>query len=1343
MKLTFFEKDLFDRDAYEKPTISINSQDTNQRELVKKITTPLSEGSFVSGEKNKKIRTIRIPAEYLDFFVDGSKSTGSFKHIKLTSGEPEIVSRTTAPQVTKSINVSFDVNANLRALAEEQQTAQVQIRQLTYEPFLVFKLGRFVTIEFAKGFSDALSSIRQYTSATASRVVSVYQAFRDFISSRNTSGFFNREVGTTLFNNTTPADALPKQILAKEETTQLTPTVHTVTATHRYPGLLGTYSEQQHWRVSGAIKNTFSVRDYCLRGGPANADIIMPVRQTAQYEGLTAEWVSVDDDGNVTNRGNAVSQQLQNLIPRTLTFRDFQVTINSSFQDMDVTRTGSLGEEFRYHYWVYSATAVITINGFNNFFGLLRDGQSVGGFNTQVGTYGGDNFSYTWSLPSIIPEPGIYSYGNPGLFNPDNIFGRAGDTYSATPRTAVTLETPNPSGTFAKASRYISRTNITPSPYGIAYFSQPSGQPVAIDTSASKITKAILDDRLREDATGMLSEFAISANSDLRPDNQALFGSVESSQFREQITPERYVPAIKASDFTSPTGKVTPQDLGLADNSVSINNELQRNVNTSVITPVNNSVSPVIETGGQIGHKTYYYRILRALNLQGVPLLTQVNETSGTQPGTNELRTLFPVDIGSVGNNSYQIVNIDFTNNEVYISKNNGASGIEDRELLALSVEDEDGRVREIPLVPTTGGVRAVLRHGTYNNLPVSIYENRQITNYFRPMFMQSISSHLITFNGVSVPLLTALALTGHTISQFRSLFSTQTRRLRFLIVGGVGSEETTSQDLLDNVNKSFPHIRLNNILYNTEENRIYLVLARGENSPVPDKSYFSSVKINRRSFNFSSSRYNAYTNPETSPYGSKVAEYSWSYPTNLLGTEQTIPIQFRKSGTSTTNAIDISRLVRKATVNTKDKKEYTEIINNLFVKDIGFTSTSFYIEFSGDIPTNRFQSIALKSQDNNEYITRQLLTTDATVTEDSGKTKFTWNDKPEFAILSYNKQYTIEMISGANAKEKRLFIPIQSKDNFHFVNNYKQTSGNISFNLQRSTFTDNLSKSFVAMALLKESDSSNISGGWYNSNRFIYDTDRKTFTLANSDIIDSPATGTKVLLSFQIHDRDLTEITLLKLTDIFFDTIICLDTNINDLNLLDNNGNPLAHPSDYETIKEVTEDGLRHIFLKLKQPITTKELKLLVRRTSDDANEIRINRMLVLKSIGCFSQYPEVTVNTNQSKTDESSAINTSHITSKPLSINYTLAFPPLTKEKDLSLAQDLFTRASEYNEFLIWVSGGDIAPKIKNLIGYRFIDIVKSLATNDFSVHYVDGRFSSGVDFTIETKQTARINI
>ena len=1298
MKLTFFEKDLFDRDAYEKPTISVNSQDTNQRELVKKIATPLSEGAFVSVEKNKSIRTIRIPAEYLDFFVDGSKSTGSFKHIKLTSGEPEIVSRTTAPQVTKPINVSFDVNARLRALEEDEPVTELQLNRLTYEPILSFRLGRAITIIFSRGLGDL-------------------RRLGNFLRGVYSSGFLGISRALTSFSQRTRESDMPSSLITKEYTNAIGGSITQGQVVRNlrlreYPGLRLPVREYQYWKVTGTIKNTIDVRDFALRGRSSSASIVCPVHHTLTYENPTVQWSNADG----TPRNDIRSVYAESLFPSNVSSGSFYVSVNSTYRYTYMGRNvitdpsgnpayqyltstnitsfrpaGDIGSRLEVYYaYVYSYVIQIQLRGYDSFFNLLRSGFSFANYFNQIrGAYGGGTLSVNFKN-----------------------FGVRNEILDNLTSIQATLSIINPTGSARKNSHY-----ILGQASDIGFYQRGDlDPPTKRRLDAIQLSRGLsLVDTIRSEVNSI---------------SQNYLGS------RPPISIYEARPFV-SSDFTSPTGRLTNSDLGFENNSVQINNVNQSN--SISISPLNYpSSSTTNQDGSQ--YKNYFYRIVSGLNVNNARLITQDNFSDNTAPGTSELKSQLPINLETQGTDTYQIVDIDFNRNRISIMKNYGRDTINTniRELTALSIEGTDGRVREVQLSSPT--------RGTFNNLPVVKYRSSVIVNYFRPVFNSSIRRYLANLNGVELPRFTAfIRYMNSSRDTLFNLLSTTLNRLRFILTAGTQSvtPDEATQDLLEDVNKSFPHVRLTHILYNTEENRIYLVLARSENSPVPDKRYFSSVKINRRSFNFSSSRYNAYTNPETSPYGSKVAEYSWSYPTNLLGTEQTIPIQFRKSGTSTTNAIDISRLVRKATVNTKDKKEYTEIINNLFVKDIGFTSTSFYIEFSGDIPTTRFQSIALKSQDNNEYITRQLLTTDATVTEDSGKTKFTWNDKPEFAILSYNKQYTIEMISGANAKEKRLFIPIQSKDNFHFVNNYKQTSGNISFNLQRSTFTDNLSKSFVAMALLKESDNSVISGGWYNSNRFIYDTDRKTFTLENSNIIDSPATGTKVLLSFQIQDRDLTEITLLKLTDIFFDTIICLDTNINDLNLLDNNGNPLAHPSDYETIKEVTEDGLRHIFLKLKQPITTKELKLLVRRTSDDANEIRINRMLVLKSIGCFSQYPEVTVNTNQSKTDESSAINTSHITSKPLSINYTLAFPPLTKEKDLSLAQDLFTRASEYNEFLIWVSGGDIAPKIKNLIGYRFIDIVKSLATNDFSVHYVDGRFSSGVDFTIETKQTARINI
>ena len=635
-------------------------------------------------------------------------------------------------------------------------------------------------------------------------------------------------------------------------------------------------------------------------------------------------------------------------------------------------------------------------------------------------------------------------------------------------------------------------------------------------------------------------------------------------------------------------------------------------------------------------------------------------------------------------------------------------------------------------------------RSSRFNNIQVYYYRNEDLVNLFRPVFSNTITRVLSIFNGVSLPTIRNFIDNRLlSIGVIRNLFTSQTKQLKFFIASGqvlsTETETNQNQDLLESKSQAFPHIRLNNILYNTEQNRLYLILSRGENSPVPDKNYFSSVKINNRSFNFGSSRYNAYNNPSTSPYGIKGAEYSWSYGTNLL-TAGTIPIEFKKSGTSVTNSIDESRLVRKSTINTKDKKVFTDIISSLWLQDVGFTSTSFYIEFKGSISNTNFQTIALKNSENTDYITRQLLLSEATRTESQGNTKFTWNDKPEFAILNYNKEYTIEIIKGANIQRKQLFIPIQNKDNFDFVNNYKQTAGQISFELQRNHFKEDITNSFIAFGLLKESDNRVISGAWFNNNQFTYDNE---FSISNNTIPELPSVNEKVLLSFQIEDRPATEISLIKLTDIFADTFVILDTNINDLGFYDIDNNPLAHPSEFEEIKEVKEGDLRHCFIKLKQPITTKQLNLVVRKTSDDTNTIKINRLLVLKKIGQFSQFPKVQVNTSTNKRGVVSAINTSHITSKPLSLNYNFQFPPLDKLNDLKLAQDLFTRTNEYNEFIVWLSGGDIAPKITDLVGYRFIDLVKSLAINDFQVKYVDDRFSSGIDFSLDTRQVSTLNI
>ena len=344
-------------------------------------------------------------------------------------------------------------------------------------------------------------------------------------------------------------------------------------------------------------------------------------------------------------------------------------------------------------------------------------------------------------------------------------------------------------------------------------------------------------------------------------------------------------------DFTSPTGRLTNTDLGFENNSVQINNVNQSN--RISISPLNYPRSATTNQDGS-QYKNYFYRIVSGLNVNNARLITQDNFSDNTAPGTSELKSQLPINLISQGDDTYQIVDIDFNRNRISIMKNYGRDTINTniRELTALSIEGTDGRVREVQLSSPT--------RETFNNLPVVTYRSSVIVNYFRPVFNSAIRRYLANLNGVELPRFTAfIRYINSSRDNLFNLLSTTLNRLRFILTAGTQSvtPEDTIQDLLESKSQAFPHIRLNNILYNTEENRLYLVLARGENSPVPDKNYFSSVKINNRSFNFSSSRYNAYNNPSTSPYGIKGAEYSWSYSSNLLGTAQTIPIEFKKSG--------------------------------------------------------------------------------------------------------------------------------------------------------------------------------------------------------------------------------------------------------------------------------------------------------------------------------------------------------------------------------------------------------------------------------------------------------------
>ncbi len=119
------------------------------------------------------------------------------------------------------------------------------------------------------------------------------------------------------------------------------------------------------------------------------------------------------------------------------------------------------------------------------------------------------------------------------------------------------------------------------------------------------------------------------------------------------------------------------------------------------------------------------------------------------------------------------------------------------------------------------------------------------------------------------------------------------------------------------------------------------------------------------------------------------------------------------------------------------------------------------------------------------------------------------------------------------------------------------------------------------------------------------------------------------------------------------------------------------------------------------------------------------------MKKIGEFSQYPFIRPSVTNSKQVNRSLFNKSHVRSQPDSIDYNMTFPALANEDDIMLAQDLFSRSSDYDEFLVWATTGEVPDKTKEIKGFRFKDIIKSLTVNEFNYEYKDGRFSSGVQF------------
>ena len=375
--------------------------------------------------------------------------------------------------------------------------------------------------------------------------------------------------------------------------------------------------------------------------------------------------------------------------------------------------------------------------------------------------------------------------------------------------------------------------------------------------------------------------------------------------------------------------------------------------------------------------------------------------------------------------------------------------------------------------------------------------------------------------------------------------------------------EEINPQDarlsLISSPSRDFPFVNLIDLSYNTRTDRIYLALSRNsENAPIPSKDFFDSIKVRNTTLNFADSTSRTFSDPdsESNPYRVKAREYSWSLPSSPIPSNSVrFPITLVKQGVSKASQYESNRMITKSTIESREDNEYPNVVNGFSIKSIDYTSTSLTIVFN-DSNLTSISSIAIKDKENEVYITRQLLPSDATIT---GNALLWEDDFPEFKELQLNKEYNIEIITNASETENRFFVPNPSGD-YHYLKDLTKTGTEFSFNLVSNGSEALESNSFNTFRLENE-DGSQLTPHTqrHNLSEDSIDSRERKYTLQTTDL-SSLATG-NYQISIETEDRDDIDLTFLQLTDFCFDTIVILDTNLEDVTIKDVLNNEVNPP--------------------------------------------------------------------------------------------------------------------------------------------------------------------------------------
>ena len=1246
MKIKFFEKNIFDPTAREKPTIRTNDK---VKTGLGNITSDYKK-QYKSEPLERQIRQIKIPIENLKFYTDGSKFMGTFKKVDITSGEPEIISSVETAGRTKRINVELSTQITPEMQDEETSSDTQFIREpKLFNPACFINIGNFFK-RFSDGWSDLNSYINAYSSNDSFQRVSKFRAFWDFMRSSLRQQLYHPDIYVR--NLQLQTKTLPPEIGSLSDISDNEVTLDAVDDRNqraipveiKYGILKNTITDIQYWKYSGKIKNEYSIKDFSLYGYGGSAKVITPLRHKVSMENAKATQVKQNGDP----LDNGFSEFMNNYAPINLQTTDFVFT--------------PWGSSPSYGF-------IITLSAkYNNFLNNYK------------------------SLYSIFND----------VFQPYFLRWTRNDIRYLT---LVALDQVN--SVFIDIT-YVRGFGSTISQHGI------NQAQTSLNSELSALSEQI-EILLRESA----------------PDNI------------QPVFPVNRLPG-RSKNLTLSDGSI---GLAPAENRVLLNGDYVTNRGKTRETPPTGTPWSPGEDMQSIERTEFFtFATLSLTRGKMRPAGADISETALQ----NFKDDILPIGLSPPGDNSYQIVDMDELGDFIFI-KNNGLEKINRNEIQSLIIKyldnsqdtarfGSDGRQVDWNTQEDIG----------WQLMIASLF--RALKYDFANQLLRSSRSGADAINSPDLGIFTRFYNANrNNLENLRRIFTSKRTIFSLELLTTFVDLNIEDRNLLQTITRSdWPWVKLSALNYKQPEEgqtqgKIVMFLTRAEEAPVPNRNYFDSVQIAGRPLSFSTAEYQDYLNKDDSDneYKQRGAEYKWPANKNFLSEESTVPLIFKKAGTSRTLGTRSSDLVRKSTVKTVEKKVFPRFLAGLKVIDFDFDSTKFEITFEGNIAATRFQAISVKSPEG-VFITRELRPTGTgfTRTQVGNNTNFKWENIPDFFNLKNNKEYVFEITAGANNEELKLFIPRPGLPGFHFVEDLKIQDNDLDFTLRKFGSFD-ISSQFINVSIQNPNGTDFIAAQDEQDGEYETDLDADLDNQIDYSFKNAAqgkralVSGDKFNLVFTVQDLPSFELSIVKLTDIYIDTVVILNTNLDDVFLIDQLDQDLIHPSDVNIFKSEIENGLRHIVLFLKQPITAKNINLINRRLAGSSKSREIGQILLLKKIGEFSQFGDVSPKVNQSKVTTRTQIGNSHVISRQKAINYNINMPALSKQADWELAQDIFSRAADYNEFLIWVSGGDIVKNRENVNGFRFVDIVKSLTMNEENIVFEDGRLNSGLNFAIQTVQ------